>query len=53
MNSMKRKELFLDGYREMIRRLEPTTIIFYGKVPEECEGDIIQIKAFQEKYREA
>lgn len=52
MNSRKRKELFLDGYREMMERLKPTTIIFYGKVPKKCEGNIIQIKAFQEKYRE-
>ena len=52
MNSKHRKELFMDGYREMMDRLKPTTIIFYGKVPDECEGNIVQIKAYQEKYRE-
>lgn len=52
MNSRKRKDLFLNGYREMMDRLKPTTIIFYGKVPEECKGNIVQIKAYQEKYRE-
>ena len=52
MNSKKRKDLFLDGYREMIDRLHPETIIFYGQIPEECTGNIVQIKAFQEKYRE-
>lgn len=52
MNSRKRKELFTDGYREMMDRLKPKTIIFYGNVPEECEGNIVNIKAFQEKYRE-
>lgn len=52
MNSKKRKELFMAGYREMIDRLHPETIIFYGQIPEECTGNIVQIKAFQEKYRE-
>lgn len=36
------KELFLKGYKEMIRRLEPESIIFYGNVPEECKGNIIR-----------
>ena len=52
MNSKHRKELFMDGYWEMMARLKPTTIIFYGKVPDGCEGNIVNIKAFQEKYRE-
>lgn len=47
------KELFLKGYKEMIRRLEPESIIFYGNVPEECKGNIIRVKAFQEKFSEA
>ncbi len=47
------KELFLRGYKEMVRRLEPETIIFYGKVPEECLGNIVRIHAFQEKFNEA
>lgn len=52
MNNRKRKELFIAGYKEMIDRLHPEMIIFYGKVPEECGGNIVQIKAYQEKYRE-
>lgn len=51
--SRKSKELFLNGYKEMVRRLEPETIIFYGKVPEECLGNIVRIRAFQEKFKEA
>lgn len=51
--SRKSKELFLNGYKEMVRRLEPETIIFYGKVPEECLGNIVRIRAFQEKFNEA
>lgn len=47
------KELFIQGYKEMIKRLEPETIIFYGKVPEECKENIVHIKAFYEKFNEA
>lgn len=35
----------------MLERLEPTQIIFYGTVPEECKGNIVQVKSFQEKFR--
>ena len=52
MNSKTKKELFLDGYNEMIRRLQPETIIFYGMVPEECEGNIVKIKSFGEELTE-
>lgn len=53
MNSKKKKELFLNGYKEMIRRLQPESIIFYGSVPDECRGNIVKIKAFHEKFKEA
>lgn len=47
------KMLFLRGYEAMMERLEPETVIFYGKVPEECLGDIVRIRAFSEKFKEA
>ncbi len=50
-NSKAKKKLFLTGYNAMIERLHPKTILFYGKVPEECEGNIVQIKAFQERFK--
>lgn len=53
MNGKTKKELFLSGYEEMVKRLKPESIIFYGKVPEECKGNIVRIKAFQEKFEEA
>lgn len=53
MNGKAKKELFLSGYEEMVKRLKPESIIFYGKVPEECKGNIVRIKAFQEKFEEA
>lgn len=51
--SSEKKQKFLEGYNEMMRRLEPTQIIFYGKVPDECKGNIVRVKAFSEKWNEA
>ena len=53
MNGKESKALFLAGYNEMVRRLHPETIIFYGSVPDECMGNIVRIKAFHEKFKEA
>lgn len=53
MNSKEKKSLFLDGYEEMVRRLCPETIVFYGSVPEECRGNIVRVRAFSEKFKEA
>lgn len=50
-NSAETKAMFLKGYTEMIKRLQPSLVYFYGKVPEECEGNIQIIPAFQEKFR--
>ena len=46
------RELFLNGYREMMARLQPSKIIFYGTVPDECQGNIIPVKAFQQRMKE-
>lgn len=52
-NNKTAKKLFLNGYNEMMKRLEPETVIFYGAIPKECYGNIVRVKAFQEKFREA
>ena len=52
MNSMGKKRLFLQGYKEMVRRLHPDTIIFYGSVPDECMGNIVRVRAFAERFNE-
>ena len=52
MRNKAKKELFLAGYEAMVDRLHPETIIFYGKVPYECRGTLVRIRAFQEKFRE-
>lgn len=49
-NSRAKKELFLAGYNAMMERLHPDTILFYGKVLEECQGNIVNIPAFQERF---
>lgn len=51
-NSKAKKGLFLFGYNAMMERLQPETILFYGKAPEECKGNIVPIKAFHEKFGE-
>lgn len=51
-NSKERKGKFLDGYFEMVDRLQPTQIIFYGDVPGECRGNIVSIKAFSKRFNE-
>jgi hypothetical protein len=38
------KRLFLRGYEEMMKRLSPERVIFYGKVPEECDWNVIRVK---------
>ena len=53
MNSKEKKALFLAGYTEMVRRLQPETIIFYGSVPDECMGNIVRVRAFSDKFKEA
>lgn len=53
MNGKEKKKLFLAGYKEMVNRLQPESIIFYGKVPDECKGNIVRIKAFYDKFSEA
>lgn len=50
MNGKKKKELFLSGYNAMIERLAPESILFCGRVPEECKGNIIKIKSFSDKF---
>lgn len=46
------RKLFVLGYNEMLVRLQPRKIIMYGNVPDECTGNIVQVKAFQSKWRE-
>ena len=44
------KLLFMRGWDRMMEVLEPETILFYGAIPEECEGNIIPIMTFQNRF---
>lgn len=52
---MKKKEdriLFMRGYDRMLEVLEPETILFYGNIPNECDGNIVEIETFMKRqYR--
>lgn len=37
------KRLFLRGYEEMMKRIDPQWVIFYGRVPPECDWNVIRI----------
>ena len=50
MNANARK-LFMAGYNEMMKRLKPSGIIFYGFVPEGCTGNIIPLATFQQDLK--
>ena len=44
-------EMFKKGYDEMINRLNPTKILFYGDMIDGLEGDIIHIPSFYAEKR--
>ena len=44
------RQLFLDGYNEMMARLMPSKIIFFGDVPMECEGNIEHHAPYYETF---
>ena len=37
------KDLFMQGYNEMLRRIKPSKIICYGKPFDEMKGDIVEV----------
>lgn len=50
--SKESKRLFLLGYEEMMKRLNPPWVIFYGNVPEECDWNVIRIRPHQDLIAE-
>lgn len=49
--SKEANRLFLRGYDEMMKRLDPSWMIFYGKVPEQCDWNIIRIRPHTEEIK--
>lgn len=55
VGAIKNKEIkrsFLLGYEEMMKRLNPSWVIFYGIVPEECDWNVIRVNPEYEKVKE-
>lgn len=53
MNNKESEKLFIMGYNEMLKRLQPKQILFYGKIPSECKNngeEIIELDAFYKKF---
>ncbi len=46
-------DMFKAGYEEMMKRLEPTTVLFYGDMIEGVQGNIIRCPSFYEERRKA
>lgn len=44
--------LFLQGYEEMMRRLSPNWVIFYGKALVDCDRNVISITPHQKEVKE-
>lgn len=42
---------FLYGFDAMMERLRPEVVLFNGKIPSECKGNIIRIEEFQKRLR--
>lgn len=49
MKRIEDKALFMRGYDRMLEVLEPETILFYGSVPKECDGNIVMIDPFHKR----
>lgn len=50
MGSKCKRQLFLAGYEEMVKRLKPESIIFHGSIPDECRGNVVRVKAFSDRF---
>lgn len=42
------KKLFLQGYEEMMKRIRPKTVLFYGKVPDGVTGNIVNVAIYRD-----
>ena len=47
------RRLFLAGYREMMERLKPSKVLFFGDVPEGCEGNIERHASYHSRLAHA
>lgn len=52
LSDKKVRALFMRGYGEMLRRLEPKTILFFGDIPLECEGNVVHIEQLTDRFKQ-
>ena len=50
-SKLQTKKMFLDGYEEMIKIIEPEKIFIYGREIEELKGNVKYIKPFNVNQR--
>ena len=50
MKNREARTMFTTGYREMLSRLQPDKIIFFGDVPDECQGIIEHHRPYYETF---
>ena len=50
MKNREARTMFTNGYREMLSRLQPDKIIFFGDVPDECPGNIEHHNPYYETF---
>lgn len=48
--SVQAKEMFIAGYMAMLNRLQPEKVIFFGKVPADCKGNIEHHAPYYETF---
>ena len=48
----KTDNLFVSGFNEMVKRLKPKTILYYGDMIDGVEGNIIRIPSFYANKRD-
>ena len=50
MKNRDARKLFVNGYAEMLTRLQPDKVIFFGDVPNECKGNIEHHDPYYETF---
>ena len=51
MKNKDSKKGFIKGYEEMMKRINPEMVLFWGDVPKDVTGNIVKMGSFQEQLR--
>ena len=50
MKNRDARRMFVRGYQEMMIRLQPEKVVFFGDVPDECRGNIEHHAPYYETF---